>query len=297
MVRPINLGTSSAFSPTRPVFDRQNAFTAAFDTDGAAADLLTPTAPILSQPAIPGESASQTAVLALTAVAVLLQAVFSGGTSAGGSASTQALQPATAGAVDPQLEAKIDAAIVGGSPSERAELKQSLMAVAQDPDGRKLLENNLARGNTFAVGNPEQAINGQADAVVKCNCALHQVQADNSVQRDVLGVTLSQGANNPAQIIVGDANNIKTIVHEMVHGASTGDGNSLEEESTANIIGKRVAANLGVPIDGAGADDPVGTIRQTLPNYRSSGLNATNNIANTLAGLGINVGINVSQFV
>ncbi len=296
MVRPIQLGPSSAqFSSNRSVFNRQeNAFTIAGDISG---DLLTGGV----APNLLNLSPSDAAVLAITALAAILQSSL-GGNRVGNNAALSGGIPQATGPVqgqmsDAQLSAALDQQIVGGSPQERAQLKQSLLQIGSDPDGRKLLEDNLARGNTFAVGNPESAINGQADAVVKCNCPIHQAQADNSVQRDVLGVTLSKGANSPAQIIVGDPNNIKTLAHEMVHGATTGDGNSLAEESTANIIGKRVAERLGAAYTGANATNISGIINETLPNYFGSGLESDNGIYTSLLNLGIDPGVNVGTLI
>ncbi len=181
---------------------------------------------------------------------------------------------------DTQVSSALNQSINGGTAQSRVALKNTLMAIAQDPEGRRLLETSLRNGTTFEVGNPALQVNAPGE--------------------NVLGVTTTQ--NGLSHVIVSDANNVKTIVHELVHAATSQDNDSIQEEATANIIGKRVAARIAQRLNinpgflgFSGSQTATGTIAETVPNY--VGLNRTNAIANTLAQLGINVGINVSQFV
>lgn len=130
-------------------------------------------------------------------------------------------------------------------------LQNNLNALAQDPEGAKLLEKAKANGFSVKVG--------------------------NTGGNNVLGVT----DPNTKTIILGDGNNLKTLVHELVHASTTNDGNSQTEEGLANIIGKRVESRLtGKPLE-----NPNTTFNNTLPNYKN--LNANNNIVQSLSALGI----------
>ncbi|MEB3286942.1 MAG: hypothetical protein VKJ04_05520 [Vampirovibrionales bacterium] len=186
-----------------------------------------------------------------------------------------------------QLSADLDRLIVGGTAQQRAQLKQNLMAISQDPDGQKLLNESIRRGVTFAAGNPG-AIAGAADkgTVVNCpTCAAAAAQDASGVANDgeviVRGVTVTR--NGQSAITVADPNNLKTLVHEMVHATSTQDGNSREEEGLANVLGRRVEARLL----GTALEDPNVTFSQTFAGGTYSELAQSNGIRNTLAQLGI----------
>lgn len=167
---------------------------------------------------------------------------------------------------------------IGGNP----QLERSLSAIASDPEGAKLLAAARAKGVTIEVGDPSVSGLGAADAS-RSNCpTCQQAAADGNTV--INGVTISRG--DQSRIIVRDPNNIKTIVHELVHAVSTGDGNSLDEEGIADVVGSRVANRLG----GAAVGGLSGSERQIFINKQQfySGLSQSNGIANTLASLGIN---------
>ncbi len=133
------------------------------------------------------------------------------------------------------------------------QLQQSLQAIAQDPEGRRLLEMAQRNGVRISTGNPGGP--------------------------NVLGVFIQRG--NDRQIIVRDGSNIKTIVHELVHAATIEDGNSQHEEGIANIIGDRVAAR----VTGRQAGNPNQIYNRTLPLYQD--LQRFNGIEQSLGRLGI----------
>jgi hypothetical protein len=209
--------------------------------------------------------------------------------------------------------------------TEKAALDKSLAAIAADPDGAKLLAAAKAKGVTIEVGNPATA-GGQFDVAVDCPaCAAAaagsltaipgvtgaaDASADagdgkgagnagnaggliskagglNSKNVVVNGVTLSNSQNGDIRIVVRDASNIKTIVHELVHAVSTGDGNSKAEEGIADVVGSRVANRIaGASAGGlAGDDQTIFENKQRL----YPGLGNNNDIRQTLAALGINV--------
>lgn len=181
-----------------------------------------------------------------------------------------------------QTSQALDRLIVGGTPQQRAQMKQNLMAMSQDPEGSKLVASSIRRGVTFAVGDPASALNGARDAsgtgVQACDCSdCKTTAADGGVI--VHGVTISQG--DRSQIIVRDPNNLKTLAHEMIHANTTGDGNSQREEGLANVIGRRIESRLS----GVALENPNATFNNTLPNY--VGLQGRNNIDASLAALGL----------
>lgn len=130
-------------------------------------------------------------------------------------------------------------------------LQNSLNLIATDPEGQKLLAEAQKRGVTIKVA--------------------------NTGDRNVLGA-FDPRTNS---ITIGNGNNIKTIVHELVHATTSQDGNSQTEEGLANVVGKRVESRLrGIPLE-----DPTTTFNNTLPNYTN--LNRNNNIRQSLSNLGI----------
>lgn len=202
-------------------------------------------------------------------------------------------------------------------PTQKAALDKSLAAIASDPDGAKLLAAAKAKGVTIEAGDPAKA-GGSFDAVVDCPaCAAAAAAAagaaDASAAADakgagnagnaggiiskagglnngnviVNGVTLSNSQNGQIRVVVRDPSNIKTIVHELVHAVSTGDGNSKAEEGIADVVGSRVANRLGGAAVGglSGDDETIFVNKQKL----YPGLDNNNAIRQTLAALGINV--------
>ncbi len=164
--------------------------------------------------------------------------------------------------------------------SGNGQLDASLQKIAATPDGAKLIAEAQRRGVTIRVGDPGAA-SGSRDQVGggACNC-----DQCTSVAKDgttvVNGVTITRGGKT--EIIVRDPNNIKTIVHELVHATSTEDGNSKLEETAADSVGYRVLAQ----IEGRGlSGSELSAIRNKASYYPNLG--SFNNIENTLARLGI----------
>lgn len=177
-------------------------------------------------------------------------------------------------------QASVQSAGGAGNP-----LRASLDRIAQDPDGAKLIAAAHAKGVYIEVGDPSTA-NGNFDMVSQCNCPACQGQraADGTVT--VNGVTLTNSSGQ-SKIVVRDPSNIKTIVHELVHAVSTGDGNSRDEEGIADVVGSRVANRLGAPGGLAGSEQQIFINKQQFyPELMQS-----NGIRQTLFGLGIGVSV------
>jgi len=195
---------------------------------------------------------------------------------AGGAGSGQVTQLASRG-ITADGSARISN--VDGNAGEKDALDNSLAAIAKDPEGAALLKAAQAKGVTIEVGDPGQAF-GSADAV-NCNCGQHGGTAAADAGGNVLGVTLNQGGKT--HIIVRDPSNIKTIVHELVHAVSTGDGNSKHEEGIADVVGYRVASRVTgqqTQSEGTIYNNKIG-----VAGY--AGLSRYNGIEQTLAQLGI----------
>jgi hypothetical protein len=179
--------------------------------------------------------------------------------------------------------------------TKKAQLDQSMAAIASDPDGAKLLAIAKAKGVTIEAGDPATA-QGANDVAVPCNCAACQAAAaadgvTGAQDAGVIvnGVTLNNPQTGATRIVVRDASNIKTIVHELVHAVSTADGNSKDEEGIADLVGSRVANHLG----GAAVGGLSGSDQQIFINKQQfyPTLKQTNDIRNTLAGDGISVSV------
>lgn len=145
-------------------------------------------------------------------------------------------------------------------------LERSLAAIAEDPDGARLLEAARQNGVTIRVGSPSNDPN-------------------------VRGVFTGD------EIIVRDPRNIKTIVHELVHAATPHDGNSKEEEGIAEVVGTRVtrriaeeeglsATSLGAP---EGSDQHIYTSKQEVDGYRH--LTQRNEVRGSLNRIGVEAGV------
>jgi hypothetical protein len=137
------------------------------------------------------------------------------------------------------------------NPAQQASLQQTLDRIAQDPEGAKLLEEAKRRGVKIQVG--------------------------DTGKQNVLGLF----DPNTNTVTVSDPENIKTIVHELVHATTPEDGNSKEEEATANIIGDRVQARL----NGRTPRNPSDISRETKPLYGN--LKENNPIRDSLFKLGL----------
>lgn len=171
--------------------------------------------------------------------------------------------------------------------TQNAQLNQSLARIATDPDGSVLLNRAKQLGVSIEVGDPAAAA-GAKDVTVKGDGLTDNLSVAKDGSIVVNGVTLSD-ANGNIRIVVRDPSNIKTIAHELVHAVSTGDGNSKQEEGIADVIGSRVANRLGGTAVGGltGSDEQIYLNKQQYyPN-----LPTTNNIRQTLAGLGLSVNV------
>lgn len=133
------------------------------------------------------------------------------------------------------------------------QLQQNLNLIATDPEGQTLLAEAQRRGVSIQVGNT-----GNPDTLA-----------------------FFDPRNNA--IVVQNPNNIKTIVHELVHAVTPENANSQTEEGVANVVGRRVESRLrGTPLE-----NPNQTFTETLANYQH--LRANNTIQQDLARLGITV--------
>lgn len=164
-------------------------------------------------------------------------------------------------------------------PNQRALLDQSLSKISQDPEGSALLQQALANGYTIEVGDPNIPglfdQNGAHDASICQSC---QAALDTGGQ--INGVTIP---NQKKIIINPNAPEFdKTLVHELVHASTEGDGNSRQEEGLADVVGYHVSSRInGTLLPGSDAQ----IFNNKIQNYPE--LQATNGITNSLANLGI----------
>jgi hypothetical protein len=173
------------------------------------------------------------------------------------------------------------------APRQDNPLRRSLDLIESDPEGAKLIAAARAKGVFIEVGDAAAA-HGSFDMVRQCNCTSCGQQRAFDGGVTISGVTLTDSSGK-SRIVVSDPDNIKTIVHELVHATTAQDGNSKEEEGIADVIGSRVANRLGGSSAGGlgGSDQQIFINKQRLyPN-----LNQTNNVRSTLAGLGLNINV------
>lgn len=169
----------------------------------------------------------------------------------------------------------------GLTASQDPRLNNTLNAIANDPEGAKLLAAAKANGYTIEIGNPAAALGGSFD---KSSVSCPHCRAALDAGQQVNGVTLP---DQKKIIINPNAPDFeKTVVHELVHAATPGDGNSQTEEGVADVIGYRIANR----ITGKGQPGSASSIFfNKIANY--PGLTGANAIRSTLASLGINPGI------
>lgn len=170
-------------------------------------------------------------------------------------------------------------------PAQRARLDTALGGMANDPEGSKLLQAAAAKGYTIEVGDPSAAAGARdADGAAHDAASCPECQAALDGGQQVNGVTL------PGQkkiIINPNAPDFeKTLAHELVHAASEGDGNSIQEEGVADVVGFRIAGRI------TGKVNPLSEAeiaRQKQANYTvaTAGGQTNNSIVATLAQLGI----------
>jgi hypothetical protein len=159
-------------------------------------------------------------------------------------------------------------------PTQRQRLNNNLTAIAQDPEGSKLLQTAIANGYTIEVGDPVAAAAGSQDA------------ADPDT---VNGVTLP----DQKKIVINPnaPDFTKTVAHELVHAATDADGDSKDEEGKADVIGYRIAERLtgqAPPVPGLSTpleEQVIYNSKVDNPAYASLGAN--NGVDQTLAALGI----------
>jgi hypothetical protein len=135
-------------------------------------------------------------------------------------------------------------------------LAPQLQAIANHPDGAKLLEAAKANGLTSINVNSNLNPDGGAGTEGLFNPNTKSIDIANP--------------NSP--------NLIHVLAHELGHAASAGDGNSQLEEKTVDALGERIHRDLT-----GGAS----SFNLDVGSY--SNLNQQNGILNTLRGLGIRV--------
>ncbi|HVG63517.1 MAG TPA: hypothetical protein VNA24_33435 [Hyalangium sp.] len=135
-------------------------------------------------------------------------------------------------------------------------LAPQLEAIANHPDGAKLLEAAKAQGLTEIAVNSNLNPDGGAGTEGLFLPGQGRIEIANP--------------NSP--------NLIHVLAHELGHAASAGDGNSQLEEQTVDALGERIHRDLT-----GGASN----FNLDLGSY--SNLNQNNGILNTLRGLGIRV--------
>lgn len=164
-------------------------------------------------------------------------------------------------------------------PAQKAKLDATLAKIASDPEGSKLLQKAIANGYTIEIGDAAKALGGQNDkegAAALCPACQAALDAGGTVN----------GATLPDQkkiVIDPNAENFdKTVVHELVHAATPGDGNSQQEEGLADVLGFRITSRInGTPLPGSERD----IFNNKIQNYKE--LQANNGIDASLAAIGL----------
>ncbi len=173
------------------------------------------------------------------------------------------------------------AAPQGLTTSQDPRLNNTLSAISNDPEGARLLAAAKANGYTIEIGNPAAALGGSFD---KSSVSCPHCRAALDAGQQVNGVTLP---DQKKIIINPNAPDFeKTVVHELVHAATPGDGNSQAEEGIADVIGFRVANRI---TGKAQPGNATSIFFNKIANYQN--LTGSNAIRSTLASLGINAGI------
>jgi len=169
-------------------------------------------------------------------------------------------------------------------PTQRARLDNALSGMANDPEGSKLLEAAIAKGYTIEVGDPSAAT-GSRDAG-----GAHDVAACPECQAALDGGQQVNGVTLPGQkkiVINPNAPDFeKTLAHELVHAASEGDGNSVQEEGVADVVGFRIAGRLTGNVNPL-SEAEIAKQKEASYTVATAGGQARNGIIETLAQLGI----------
>jgi hypothetical protein len=171
--------------------------------------------------------------------------------------------------------------VTSGDFQQKLRLDNTLAAISQDPEGSRLLAAAIEKGYTLEVGDPSAVLGGSFDAN-SVTCTQCMTALDGG--RQINGVAV------PSQkriVINPNAPDFeKTVVHELVHAASDGDGNSQQEEGIADVVGFRVASRITGEVQPGSAQS---IYLNKMTNYPD--LNFSNSIRNTLASLGIIAGV------
>jgi ubiquitin len=138
--------------------------------------------------------------------------------------------------------------------AQKTRLNNVLAEIANDPEGKILLQAAIDKGYTFSVKNLGDGTNGETYPDKK------------------------QIAVNP-----NAPDFEKTLVHELVHAATDGDGDSKDEEGKADVIGFRVASR----ILGKSGPNEQQIYNAKISNPAYANLGRTNNVDASLARLGI----------
>jgi hypothetical protein len=155
--------------------------------------------------------------------------------------------------------------------SRNQDLQSALSDISRDPEGQKLLAAAKQKGVQIQMGPPEAA------------------QADGSIKRGY-----QQGNNIVINSYDSKEGLRATLAHELVHAATQGDGNSMQEETVADVVGNRIARR----INGQGTSPQQeksdyssrsAWVHNPASDYLSDNLPENNGILQSLQGLGIDV--------
>ncbi|MDX2085433.1 MAG: hypothetical protein SFZ03_08605 [Candidatus Melainabacteria bacterium] len=105
-----------------------------------------------------------------------------------------------------------------------------------------------------------------------------RIRVDTTGNRNILGFY----DPNTNEIVVGNPQNLSTIVHELTHAVTRNNGNSLTEEGLADVIGEIGAAEArGIPLSQIQSRLPQ-TFLRDLPLYLRQNLRNDNGQLNAL---------------
>ncbi len=121
-------------------------------------------------------------------------------------------------------------------------LQQALALLEQDPEGSQLLDIARQNGYNIRVGVPPQ---------------------DGGPGVTVNGLTTFGPGVRDVVINPNASDFMKTLAHELLHAATEDNGNSVQEEINANIVGDRISAR----INGRAPRNPNEIAAETRPLY------------------------------
>ncbi len=163
---------------------------------------------------------------------------------------------------------------ITSDPAQKQRLDNTLAKIARDPEGNKLLKSAEANGYTIEVGDPSQA----AGAHDHSDGHSHDSALDAGKQ--INGIT---DPNQKKIIINPNAPDFdKTVVHELVHAATDGDGNSQTEEGMSDVVAYRVSSRMNGKAAPGSEQQIFNNKIKAYPNLKGN-----NDIQNSLNQLGI----------